>query len=243
MIGSFQVQNFAPAQGRQSLADTVASSLAKRIASGELRPGDVIPSVSDLAQQFSVSRPVVREALLQLSGKGVLEIRQGRSTRVCAPSSAPLQELLDFTVLSSEMGFRDAIELRRTLEPQIAALAAVRASYEDLEEVEAAFHAMEKAAGTIKPWVKADLQFHLALAKASKNTLMYHLVEAIRGVIYETMRLRRENNPKHDPRGSLDRHKRILDRVMARDAEGARAAVEDHSQVSPNVFERIGKQP
>lgn len=224
---------------RRSLADTVAIDITDQIAEGKLRTGDPVPTVAMLAEQYAVSRPVIREALLQLAGRGLLDVRQGRTTRVCEPTAEPLQELLDVTMLSSSNGFRDAIELRRALEPEIAAGAALRASAEDLQEVEAAYADMVNASGTQKAWVAADLRFHIALAKASKNTLLFHLVQAIRGVIEETMRLRRGQSNNRDPEETLKRHRNILDRIIARDIDGARAAAETHSAVSPEVMGRI----
>lgn len=217
----------------RSLVDHVVADISGRIAAGLIRPGDTMPSVVELAQQYAVSPSVVREAASQLSAFGLLDVVHGRPTRVCEPSARAFSGIMNAAVFASTQGMRDAIELRHALEPMIAETAAMRATLADVERVERAYRLMEKHAGTIRPWVRADLDFHLALAWASNNKLLYNLFDSLRPVIYETMYVRRVTYRQHDPKVTLARHRAILDRVAARDAAGARHEMERHSTVSP----------
>lgn len=229
-----------PAPERKSLVDLLASDISQKIGSGVLRTGDKLPSVTELAGHYAVSASVVREAISKLSAFGMLEVHHGKPTRVSSPTAQPFTGVLNAAVISSEQGFRDAIELRFAIEPMIAYKAASRASLADLKKVESALNAMEKAANTIKPWVNADLQFHSALAEACGNKLLFHLFEGIKSIVYETMYIRRVAR-KPDTEGALRRHRELLELIMARDEDGAREAMERHSQVSQEVLDRMAK--
>lgn len=220
--------------------DLLASDISQKIASGMLRTGDKLPSVLELAGHYSVSPSVVREAIGKLSAFGMLEVRHGKQTRVSSPTAQPFTGVLNAAVISSEQGFRDAIELRFAIEPMIAYTAASRASLADLQKVKRALQAMERAATSIKPWVNADLGFHSALAEACGNRLLFHLFEGIKSIVYETMYIRRVAR-EPDTKGALQRHRFLLERVMARDADGARQAMERHSRVSPEILEQMAK--
>lgn len=223
----------SPPPRARSLVDHVVADISGRIAAGSIRPGDTMPSLVDLAQQYAVSASVVREAVNQLSTLGLLDVVHGRPTRVCEPSARAFSGIMNAAVFASTQGMRDAIELRYALEPMIAETAATRATLADVERVERALRQMERHAGTIRPWVRADLDFHLALAWASNNKLLYNLFDSLRPVIYETMYVRRVTYRQHDPQVTLARHRAILERVAARDAAGARQEMVRHSTVSP----------
>lgn len=227
---------------RTSLVDLLASDISQKIATGLLRTGDALPSVVELSRHYEVSASVVREAIGKLSAFGMLEVHHGKPTRVSSPTARPFTGILNAAVISSEQGFRDAIELRFAIEPMIAYTAASRATLADLKKVEKALEAMKRASDTVKPWVDADLAFHSALAEASGNKLLFHLFEAIKSIVYETMYLRRTLRTP-DTEGALKRHRALLDKIMARDADGARMAMEQHSEVSPEILERMAKAP
>ncbi len=226
---------------RTSLVDLLANDISAKIATGSMRIGDKLPSVVELSSHYSVSASVVREAIKTLSVLGLLDVRHGRPTRVSSPSKLPFAGVLNAAVISSEEGFRDAIELRLAIEPMIAYFAASRATPQQLAVCRKTYRTMEKTAGTIKPWVNADLDFHASLADACGNMLLTNLFHAVKATVFETMYLRRVGNKNMDTEGALARHRAILERVEDGDGDGARQLMELHARVDPSVLEAITK--
>jgi GntR family transcriptional repressor for pyruvate dehydrogenase complex len=213
---------------RERLSDTVKQRLMQLIVGHSLKPGDALPSEGDLAEQFGVSKPTIREALRWLAGIGAIEIAQGRRATVRTPSSEPLESFFRFAVGNSSEGLREVVELRRKLETEIAVLAAERAADDQLVRMRAAVDKMRSAIGTIEPWLDADLELHMTLAESARNSLMFYLVEALGGVVRESMRILHLQRGPGGIEATLGRHQRIVDAVQSRDPHAVRRAMDDH---------------
>src|SRR5690606_23772967 len=111
---------------RAPLSEGISDRLIEMIAAGELKVNDPLPSEAELAARFGVSKPVIREALKQLSLFGIVEIRQGRVARVKPLDSSALEGFFRLAVRSDSNGLRDAIELRRAGEGELAEPAETR---------------------------------------------------------------------------------------------------------------------
>ena len=108
------------------LGDAVIQRITQAIHDGRLKPGDSLPSEARIAASFGVSKPIAREAIRQLAAMGVVHIQQGKPTRVQALDAAPLDRFYRFAVRGRANGLTEAVELRRILEPPIAAHSAER---------------------------------------------------------------------------------------------------------------------
>lgn len=216
------------AMERAPLSEGVADRLIEMIAAGELKVNDSLPAESDLAARFGVSKPVVREALRQLALYGMVEIRQGRVARVKPLDSSALEGFFRLAVRSDSNGLRDAIDLRRAVEVELAELAASRATLETQRPLEEAFRVMERNVDSLDPWLEGDFAFHMALAHASENAIMQHTIQGLSGVIRYTQRLLGVQTDLRDARKTLKRHQAILDAVLARDVPAAGAAMRAH---------------
>ena len=226
---------------RQGLSEAVRERLMRLVLSQHLKPGDALPSEGDLAERFGVSRPTVREALRQLVAIGAVEVAHGKLPTVGSPSSEPLKSFFRFAVGNTENGLREAIELRRKLETEIAALAAERATDQSAQELVDALGRMEQAVGTTDPWVNADVTFHVVLARSAGNSLMIYLVEALGGLVSETIRLLHLQRGVDNVAPTLERHRRIVKAVIARDPDAARAAMQAHfAATEPFLYNTIG---
>lgn len=224
---------------RQRLSDHVVGQLMEAIATGRLPPGTELPAEAELGQRFGVSKTVVREALSRLAAMGAVLIQQGRPTTVLPPSAAPLSTFFDRAIRSRAEGLREAIELRRAIETEIAALAAQRASAEDIAAICTLVGRMRRLRDTVEPWVEADLAFHLALARAAGNALMLFLMEALAAPARHVMRLLQEQRELRDTRRTLARHERILEAIRSRDPEAARRAMHAHFDASRDLVARL----
>src|SRR4030095_15162192 len=132
---------------RSRRADAGMERWTQAMVDAGLKPGDPLPSESQIAASFGISKPIAREALRELAAMGVIRVQQGKVSRIRAIDSAPLERFFRFAVGRTEQGLHDAVELRRVLEPQIARLAAQRRGAKDLARLRELLAAMEDYIG------------------------------------------------------------------------------------------------
>jgi GntR family transcriptional repressor for pyruvate dehydrogenase complex len=213
------------------LYEQIVQQIEESILSGELKEGSQLPAERDLAKQFGVSRTAVREAIKALQEKGLVDAFPGRGTFVTSGTFNSMRRSLDQIIRSGETdGGAYLVEVREILEPEIAALAAFRATDQDLAAMKDAVEVMDQAGQDSDAFIEADLDFHLALAEAAGNPIVLSLIDSIVGLLRE-QRLR-IFRIRGGPERGQHHHKRILDAVKRRDTQGARAAMQAHlSQV------------
>lgn len=200
------------------------------IASGQLRPGDRLPPEAELADQLQLSRSSLREAVRALTFIGVLRTRQGDGTYVTDLDGSSLLDNLGFVVdLASERTVLEFVQLRRLLEPAAVALAAARATDDDIRALERQLALMEAAAAADDRdgFIDADLAFHHRLTDVAGNSVLSSLLRALglRSVRAHRWRVRSVSGAVGR---TLDEHRAILQAVRARDPEAARAAATCH---------------
>ena len=149
----------------------VASSISREIAQGRLKPGDQLPTEQILATTFGVSRNVVREAIAKLRSEGRVWSKQGRGAFVTENTDL-LVLTIDRDTLRESGAFVGLFELRKILEVEAAALAALRRSQDDLAKMRSAVKRMPAGPYGSVQWLKADLEFHLAITQATRNHYM-----------------------------------------------------------------------
>jgi GntR family transcriptional repressor for pyruvate dehydrogenase complex len=224
------------------LYEQIVQQIEESIRTGELRAGSQLPAERDLAKQFGVSRTAVREAIKALQEKGLVDAFPGRGTFVTNGTSNSMRRSLDRLVKSGEESGRAyLVEVREILEPEIAALAALRADDEEVATMREAVTVMDKAAWDSDAYIEADLDFHLALAEAAGNPIVLSLIDSIVGLLRE-QRLRIFRVEGGPDRGQ-HHHRRILEAIERHDAPGARAAMQAHlSQVREDSRRTRGNQ-
>jgi GntR family transcriptional regulator, transcriptional repressor for pyruvate dehydrogenase complex len=209
------------------LYEQIVQQVEESILKGQLRPGDQLPAERDLAQRFGVSRTAVREAVKALREKGLVEAYTGRGTFVTNGKSQAIRQSLDFiSKISQQDGSLHLAELRRILEPEIAALAAPRIEEQLLTTMRDAVAAMDRSLHDREAYIEADLDFHLALAEAADNPLILALIDSIVGLVRE-QRSRIFDVEGGPGRGQFH-HKRILAAIERRDSDAAREAMRAH---------------
>ena len=209
------------------LYEQIVQQIEESIRKGELTEGSQLPAERDLATQFGVSRTAVREAIKALQEKGLVDAFPGRGTFVTNGTSHSMRRSLDRIIKSGETdGWAYLVEVREILEPEIAALAAVRAKDPDISTMQDAVNVMDQAGRDSDAYIEADLDFHLALAEAAGNPIVLSLIDSIVGLLRE-QRLRIFQIGGGPERGQ-HHHKRILDAIKRHDAQGARAAMQAH---------------
>jgi GntR family transcriptional repressor for pyruvate dehydrogenase complex len=213
---------------RRRLPELVADEIEAAILDGTYTVGSGLPSEQALADQFGVSRNVVREAFKFLKARGLIAIRSGSGAYIAQPTAAPTTDALGRYIRL--LGAHDSIEMlyeaRRVLEGANARLAALRADDGDLRALESCLQRMTEHAGSIDKWSQADLDYHLAVAQATHNpflsVLLRPLVDQLRGVIAEGYLV-----PGAVERG-LAAHRALFASIQKRDADGAFEAMVAH---------------
>ena len=157
---------------KQKLYQQVAESIATAIAKGRYAPGSRLPAERDLAEEFKVSRPTIREAMIALEIRGLVGAKKGSGIYVTAtpPDLTSTPEL--------DVGAFELIEARTLFEGEAAALAATAIDAQQLDELRKLLVEMEQA-GETSAALDADKQFHLAIAKASGNSVVVSVVEML----------------------------------------------------------------
>jgi GntR family transcriptional repressor for pyruvate dehydrogenase complex len=209
------------------LYEQIVQQIEESILKGDLTPGSQLPAERELAEQFGVSRTAVREAIKALQEKGLVDAFPGRGTFVTNGTSNSMRRSLDRIIKSGESdGLAYLVEVREILEPEIAALAATRADYQDLAAMREAIDVMDNAEWSSEAFIEADLDFHLALAEAAANPIVLSLIDSIVGLLRE-QRLRISRVEGGPARGQ-QYHRSILEAIERHDAQGARAAMQAH---------------
>lgn len=211
--------------------EQIADQIEQRILNGELRSGDRLPTERVLAEQFQASRTAVREAMKILAQKGLVEMRPGRGTIVINGAPEAMQNSIGLVMKLQvgEVGGSDnLVEVREILETEIAALAAARATEDEIAAMREAIRVMDLSLSDADAYIAADNQFHRALAKATQNSLILILIDSIVNPLSEQRKhiFAVEGGPE---RGQFH-HRRILESIIRRNPENARAAMHAHLQ-------------
>ncbi len=210
------------------LADQVYEELLGQVVAGQCAEGARLPAESKLAKACGVSRPVVREALSRLRADGIIVSRHGSGSYV---RRRPGPDLLKLAPIGSIAELMRCFEFRIGLEGEAAALAAARRNRQDLMELEAALTELERVIAAGEVGAEADIRFHNAIARATKNKLFESAMQALSAHTIQGMSVAR----KLSLRASLERmrlvqgeHRRILHAIRDEDPAAAREAMRAH---------------
>ena len=216
----------------RNLTEEVVAELSERIRSGALRPGDKLPTESEIMAQLGVSRTLVRESISRLQAARLVQTRHGIGTFVLEAGDQDRFQI----EAAGDLTVRDVmaiLELRISLEAEAAGLAAVRRTDENLAHMRRALDEFERLieAGEGNA-VAADVAFHLELAKATGNRYFHSILSQLGNTIIPRTRVNSAALAHNDPAGYLDRvnreHEDIYDAIERRDPEAARAAMRMH---------------
>lgn len=207
----------------------VMRQVADHISRERLKVGDQLPSETSFAEALGVSRPVVREAFGALGALNMIEIANGRRPRVSAMDGSVLAVSLGHAIRTDQISIQEVWETRRCLETETIALAAVRRSDDEAARISSIASAMSSALPGSPELMKLDLQLHKAIAAASRNALMAQIIAAFEPMLETSIPAAWDTitTPEHHA-VMLVRHAALADRIRARDADGARQAMDDH---------------
>lgn len=196
------------------------------IEKGRLHYGDQLPSERELAELFKVSRSSVREALRSLETQGYLESRQGDGTYIARQPVESLVNPLATVIFTEKDGQMELFEMRRLIEPQLAYLAAERATPEEIVMLGKALELQEAAFAKGESGTEVDKTFHYILAKAARNKVILRIIDNVMDLLAESRDkyLQVEGRPEK----SLARHREILNAIRSGDRELAAQVMLEH---------------
>jgi GntR family transcriptional repressor for pyruvate dehydrogenase complex len=206
--------------------ELVAEQIRKLISSGAIKPGERLPSERELAERLGVGRSSVRDAVRTLEVMGILEPRQGHGTVVRDTSAEALVVPLRSAVTHKREMVSELLEVRRLLEPALAARAARNATAAEIANMAEILRRHAEKLKRGEPTIEEDSQFHYAIALAARNGVVLRVLDALMDLLVES-RSRSLQVPGR-PQRSFAGHRRILRALERRDAKAAEAAVRRH---------------
>lgn len=208
------------AQAR-SLFQAMADELRVAIYRGEWSPGDKLPTQRELSEKFGASRVVVREALRCLEQEGLIHIKRGYGggNFVANPNTRPVQDSLVAMLRTGQITMENLAEARSIYEPEVARLAALRATSEDLAKMAEVIRREEAALRAGGPQEEFTLAFHRLVAEATKNPVLVTAMKAIVNILLAEVRpLELDRSVQQS---IVDFHQQIYEALLARDADKA----------------------
>src|SRR5919109_5101063 len=206
---------------RWRLADVLYGQLLMRIVNGDVAEGDRLPSEAEIGKMFGASRPVVRQALMQLQADGLVYARKGAGTFV---RTRPPARLNDFVEPADVASYLRSFELRTAVESEAARLAALRRTRSHLKAIKDAARALEDAITRKETGHQQDFGFHMAIAEATDNELFVRVLEELADTMHGSMAmglsLTRTGSDLRR-RQVLREHWQIADAIAVQDAEAA----------------------
>lgn len=233
---------FTPVQTRKTFEEAVAQ-IAERVKLGELRVGDRLPSERTIAEQMGISRPTLREAVRVLVKAGVLEVKPGASGGMFVVGDVVPRDLVRRTsqLRLGEIG--GVLEARRLFEPRVAQLAAAYATEDDLAVMEDTIERQRRLLRDDRMpqaaedrFLQLDLQFHLAIAAATRNRTVMKLMRSL----LRELEIARDMT-LHEPLApawSVDVHERTLAAIRAGDMDEIDRVMDEHLAGLERTWER-----
>ena len=218
--------------------EQVADALRKHLLSGQLKPGGQLPSEQAMAEQFAVSRTVVREAIVSLKSEGLIETRQGAGAFVCDRSRRVQTLRLHPVTAKSIASVLHIVELRKGIETEAAALAAGRRTARDLRAIKSALAAIAADVQRGGDGIDADVTFHQAIASASHNPYLIATLEYLQHFLHGAVRVARTHEARRsDFMQEVEaEHAAIVGAIERGDAAAARRCASAHMDGAQRRF-------
>lgn len=220
------------------MSDQVFEQLRDLIFRGHLKPGERLMTERELAQNLGVSRPTVREAINKLVTMHLLEVHQGQGTFVTPPPVRSDNNLVAAVIDGQDASLMDLLEVRLGLECNAVALAARRATEEDVREIEKSVQGEAAGGGEGALGSHADVTFHMAIAYATKNIVQIRIMRSL----YDLLLYGIQESLQHlytEPINVdkiLQQHTDILNAIRKRDPDEAYAAMKRHITFVQDYF-------
>jgi GntR family transcriptional regulator, transcriptional repressor for pyruvate dehydrogenase complex len=217
------------------VSEEIIGQVRDLITSGRLKVGDRLPAERELATTLQVGRSTVREAIRAMESLGILEARPGEGTFLVSNPSEQRPDPVTANAFKSWENQRKLFEVRMVIEPDLAALAARRASFEQIVKMRNILEEQDALVKRGETGIKSDTAFHFLLAEAAGNDVLVRIMDSLMSLLHET----REATLHTGGRSvrSMKQHRTILRAIEARDPVAAERRMREHiSEMEQLVF-------
>jgi GntR family transcriptional regulator, transcriptional repressor for pyruvate dehydrogenase complex len=215
---------------RTSLSDNIAQQVMALISTDDLKPGQRLPAERELCKYFGVGRSSLREAIRCLAMIGILDVSIGNGTFVAASAERFVGKIFQWRMLTEQHAMQNLMEVRLALECAASARAAMCGTEEQFSRLEGIVKRMQRNISQPKRFIKLDLEYHVLLAEASNNKLLFDLLFMIRNQLSAAM-LTFVTMPGGAAL-ACKHHRSLLKVLQARDAKAARSIMHTHLALS-----------
>lgn len=208
----------------------IVEQIRDLIKEGRLKPGDKLPPEQILAEKFGTSRPSVREALSALEILGITESRGGKGNFIKDNLDTPLYEQ-KYRELEEEESPFEILEARKAVETEIVGLAAKKATKEDIVSIRESLGKMKSAMTNIPRIMEFDREFHINIAKAAHNSLLFSMITYLANLQREKLWINLKEKSwsiPGRPQKYFEEHTEIFNAIKNKDSKGARKRMYDH---------------
>ena len=219
-------------------SDVIIEQINRLISTGDLKPGDSLPSERSLAEKFGVGRSFVREALQKLEFYGILKTLPQRGTVVASIGVKALEGLISNVLNLEKNDMNSLLEARGILEIHAARLAAERASDSDLQMLKETYKDYEAQVEKGESAIDEDLLFHVKISEVSKNSVLRSLISLVTPDII-TLSGDLDSCADGRFRDAFIEHKAILEAIVERNPEKAAEAMSRHMKMSFDQFKKV----
>ncbi len=234
---------FEPVHDNRALSEKIIAQISDALVSGALKPGDRLPPERELAEQFGVSRTVIRDAVKTLAGRGILHVKHGAGIFVTTLEENAIGRLGALSDILPLQGvrLRDLFEIRKVLEAEGAEWAARRRNDYHLKRLRGVLEDAHRNSENLEVLSERDAQFHVAIAEASQNLVLVRVMLILLDLLAQS---RRESlSIPGRAKLSLKDHERIVEEIEAQRHEGARETMLEHlTSVESAVLAESGER-
>lgn len=232
--------DFGEPVSRESVVNIVVNKIKEKLLSGELKPGDKLPSETELSERLGVGRPSIREAIKMLKALGVVTIKHGDGTYISESINENAIDPLIFSLIFQKGESKDLLELRHLFEIGYTKLAMEKLTENDLFAIEEALNKHEEAVKNSKfdDLGNREIEFHLAILKATKNPL----VIKVGRIILELLKPSIEKTTKIYAQRAVKDHKRIFEAIKKKNSLEVEEAIKKSYEVWREQLKEVYKR-
>lgn len=223
------------------LVGDAIGAITRHIREHDLMPGDRLPSEANLSKELNVSRTVVREAFRSLAAMRIIDLAAGKRATVASLDHGAMGLMIEHGVHTDQISIQQIYDVRRTIETRIVTLAALRRSEAEAATIAGLARSMRETVADPERLMQSDLDFHLALARASRNPVFVLIVGAFQGIARQTWPIGWKSRTTAKARERMLRtHEEIAEAVAGGDPARAVEAMERHFDESVRVLLSAG---
>jgi GntR family transcriptional repressor for pyruvate dehydrogenase complex len=207
------------ARSRHKLSDDITNQILDSILSGRYEKQEYLPTEAELCRLYDVSRVTIRDAVRRLEERGLVKSMHGRGTRIINRTQDALASSVELMISSYDISLPTVLEVRKIVEVPLAKLAAQRASDEDIHELKVVLDKLKDEKTDKKTYIEEDLNFHLQIAKSSKNLLLQALLLSLRPILLSCIEQTIEDGNR--PESQLHYHENIYEAIKSHNPDRA----------------------